>query len=149
LPLVIGLVLRPCLWAFIERHKQWPGRISPCIIYFIIYVAFSSAVLNRFWENQPPFTLAFAVGGALVYAAVAWPLCAVLLKALRFQREDAVAAFFCGTQKTVAAGVPLAQSLLAHGPYESGVVLLPLLFYSMIQLAVGGLIVGRLERGKA
>jgi len=145
LPLVIGLGLRPLMLDFIEARKHWPGRITPYIIYFIIYVSFSGAVLNRFWENSPPAALALAMGGTVVYAAIAWPLAAGLLKAAPFERGDAVAAFFCVTQKTVAAGVPMAQSLLAHGPYEAGVVLLPLLCYSLIQLSLGGMIVGRLE----
>jgi len=149
LPLVLGQALRPFLRGFIERHKHWPGRITPYIIYYIIYLSFARAVLNRFWEQQPPAALAILVGGTVVFAAVAWGLSALLLRSLPFNRGDKLAAFFCSTQKTVAAGVPMAESLLVYHEWDTGVVLLPLLIYSLLQLALGGVIVGKLSAKKS
>lgn len=145
LPLLLGQGLRPFLRGFIDRHKHLPGKITPYIIYYIIYLSFAQAVLNRFWEEQPPVALAILLGGAALQALVGWGLCAVVLRMLPLEREDKVAAFFCSTQKTVAAGVPMAQSLLAFHHWDVGVVLLPLLVYSLLQLSLGGMIVGKLE----
>lgn len=145
LPLLLGQGLRPFLREFINRHKRLPGKITPYIIYYIIYLSFAKAVLNRFWEQQPPVALAITILGTVLLAAVSWGLCAVVLRALPFAKEDKLAAFFCSTQKTVAAGVPMAQSLLAFHEWDAGVVLLPLLLYSLLQLGLGGVIVGKLE----
>ncbi|GHC10700.1 bile acid:sodium symporter [Cerasicoccus arenae] len=145
LPLILGQGMRPLLRAFIDRHKHLPGKITPYIIYYIIYLSFAQAVLNRFWEKQPPAALAISFGGTVLLALVSWSLCALALRSLPFKREDKLSAFFCSTQKTVAAGVPMAQSLLAFHEWDTGVVLLPLLCYSLLQLSLGGLIVGKLE----
>lgn len=145
LPLALGQGLRPVMRGFIDRHKHLPGRITPYIIYFIIYCSFAKAVLNRFWEQQPPLALGLALGGTVVFAAVSWSICALVLRGMPFGRADKIAAFYCSTQKTVAAGVPMAQSLLALHEWDAGVVLLPLLSYSLLQLSLGGFIVSRLE----
>ncbi len=144
-PLVLGQMLRPFQRSFIERHSRLPGQITPYIIYYIIYISFSRAVLDRFWEQQPPLALVVLIGCTLLLTAVSWGLCAALLRVAPFARGDKIAAFFCSTQKTVAAGVPMAQSLLGDHEWDAGVILLPLLIYSLLQLALGGLIVGKLS----
>lgn len=145
LPLILGQAIRPFAYAFIERFKHVPGKVCPYIIYGIIYFSFAKAVLNRFWEKQPPLALAITVLGVVLLAVVSWGLCALLLKALPFSRQDKIAAYFCSTQKTVAAGVPMAQSLLAYHEWDTGVVLLPLLIYCLLQFSIGGIIVGKLS----
>ncbi|WP_309387080.1 bile acid:sodium symporter [Cerasicoccus frondis] len=149
LPLILGQAIRPFAHAVINRYKHVPGKVCPYIIYSIIYFSFAKAVLNRFWEKQPASALATAVLGIILIAVVGWGLCALLLKYMPFSREDKIAAFYCSTQKTVAAGVPMAQSLLIYHEWDSGVVILPLLLYCLLQFSVGGVIVGKLEAKNA
>lgn len=146
LPLMLGQAARPFAKTFVERRRHWPGRINPWIIYFIIYTSFAQAVTNRFWETVAPSALWLVLAGTVVYVVVGWGLAALLLRAVSWPWEDRIAVFFCATQKTVAAGVPLANSLVALSDWDAGVVLLPLLCYSVAQLSLGGLIVGVLER---
>lgn len=145
LPLALGQGLRPFAKGFIDRHKHLPGKITPFIIYFIVYISFSKAVLNRFWEQQPPVALAIVIGCALLLLFTSWVVCYGALSLMPFAREDKISAFFCSTQKTVAAGVPMAQSLLAYHEWDAGLILLPLLIYCLLQFSLGGVIVGKLD----
>ncbi|WP_309400883.1 bile acid:sodium symporter [Cerasicoccus maritimus] len=149
LPLMLGQGIRPFAHRFIDRYKHIPSKVCPYIIYSIIYFSFAKAVLNRFWEKQPPLALAVAALGIVLIAVVGWSLCALLLKAMPFKREDKIAAFYCSTQKTVAAGVPMAQSLMIYSEWDAGMVLLPLLLYCLFQFSVGGVIVGKLAAKNA
>jgi len=46
---------------------------------------------------------------------------------------------FCGSKKTLASGVPMAQLIFGATP-ALGLILLPLMIYHPFQLAVGGML---------
>jgi sodium/bile acid cotransporter 7 len=52
---------------------------------------------------------------------------------VRFERKDEVAAVFCGTKKTLAAGVPMAKVIFGADP-NLGMLLLPIMLYHPIQI---------------
>jgi sodium/bile acid cotransporter 7 len=52
-----------------------------------------------------------------------------------FSKEDEIAAVFCGSKKSLANGMPMANVLLAGHP-GLGVLVLPMLIYHQMQLLV-------------
>ena len=75
--------------------------------------------------------------------------CSVLLTAIMllalyipkwmgFNKEDQIAIFFCGSKKTLASGVPMAQILFIGQPL--GMIVLPIMIFHQIQLMVCGVI---------
>ncbi len=58
------------------------------------------------------------------------------------QGEDKVAAIFCGSKKTLASGVPMAQ-LIFGAPPGLALILLPIMIYHPLQLMVGGVLAQR------
>ena len=64
-----------------------------------------------------------------------------------FPVEDEVVVAFCGTQKGMAAGVPMAS--LIFPPEAVGLLLLPLLIYHPLQLIICAVVAGRYARRPA
>jgi len=159
LPLVVGQVLRPWLKGLAEPRRRAIGRINSGIVFFIVYAAFCNSVVSGLWQEQGIGVLAIVVVLVAVLLAAVMLLAWGLLRVLRFNRADTIAGLFCGTQKTLAAGVPMAESifggvLVANGTAGGsalGLILLPLLWYHVLQLLVGGWLVGRWSgnRGEA
>jgi solute carrier family 10 (sodium/bile acid cotransporter), member 7 len=58
----------------------------------------------------------------------------VLGKAFGFNMEDRITILFCGSKKSLATGVPMAQVLFAGSTI--GVLILPLMLFHQIQLMV-------------
>jgi sodium/bile acid cotransporter 7 len=56
-------------------------------------------------------------------------------RTLGFNREDRIAAIFCGSKKTLASGVPMAKLIFGAHP-AIGLILLPIMVYHQLQLLV-------------
>jgi sodium/bile acid cotransporter 7 len=80
-------------------------------------------------------------------------VCAVLLvlvlgwtalagRVLRFPRPDRVAMLFCGSNKSLASGLPIASVLFASK--DVALIVLPLMIYHQLQIIVGAVLAGRL-----
>jgi len=134
LPFVAGHLLRPWIGAWVARNKSLLAITDRGSILLVVYTAFSAAVVHGIWQQLPPAML-----GALAIV-VAGLLAAALLitragaRALGFAHADEVAAVFCGSQKSLVAGIPIASVLFA-GP-TLGVVVLPIMIYHPLQLVV-------------
>ena len=134
LPFLAGHLLRPWLGDWAERNRKLLSITDRGSILLIVYTAFSAAVLRGIWQSLPPATLAALV---LVMAAMLASVLATIVstsRALGFDRADEVALLFCGSQKSLVSGVPIANAL-ASGAVV-GPLLLPLMLYHPMQLLV-------------
>jgi solute carrier family 10 (sodium/bile acid cotransporter), member 7 len=134
LPFATGHLLRPWLGAWATRNKKLLSITDRGSILLVVYTAFSAAVVHGIWHQVPPMML-----GAL--AAIVAALLAIGLlitrsgsRACGFAHADEVALVFCGSQKSLVAGIPIA-SVLFTGP-TLGVVVLPIMIYHPLQLVV-------------
>lgn len=142
LPFALGQALHRYAGGMLSRHKQRLEQYDQSVIVLIIYSAFSHSVTAGLWEELP-------VGSILVAAA----LCTALLLAvfaftiygtrrLGFSRGDEIAAVFCGSKKSLATGLPLAQVLFA-GSAGFGMIVLPIMLYNQIQIIIGAMLARR------
>jgi sodium/bile acid cotransporter 7 len=152
IPLFAGQLLRPAL-----HRLSGFGRLSPHfkqvnhgIILFIVFSAFSESVLNDTWGSVPAGSVMFlliltGLAVLLVHAGV-WISSGWILKC----HQDRVTALFCGSQKTLAAGAPMAVAIFANGDQlghlNLSLILLPLLCYHPIQLFLAAFLLPRLTR---
>lgn len=66
-----------------------------------------------------------------------------------FNREDEIAAVLCGSKKSLASGLPLAQVLFAGAP-GFGMIVLPIMLCNQIQILIGAVLARRYaECGRA
>ncbi|MDX9873351.1 MAG: bile acid:sodium symporter family protein [Spongiibacteraceae bacterium] len=133
LPFAIGHLLRPWIGATLTRHKRVVSIIERGVVVLIVYVAFCNSAQARVWATAGVWVV-LAVGMLVVLwlvAALAYNR-AVACK-LGFSTEDEIVALFCGTQKSLANGAPIANILFAGWPGLS-MILLPLILYHQLQL---------------
>ncbi len=132
LPFAAGQLLRPWIGPWAARNRTILSYTDRSSILLVVYSAFSAAVVEGIWHTVPltdlgTLVLVNAVLLALVLAITMWGS-----RALGFAKEDEIAIVFCGSKKTLASGIPMANVLFA-GP-TVGMVVLPLMIFHQMQL---------------
>ncbi|BAN48784.1 bile acid:sodium symporter family protein [Metapseudomonas resinovorans] len=134
LPFIAGQIARRWIGGWVARNKGWLKNVDQSSILLVVYTAFSSAVIGGIWTQIPPLKLAGVVLGCCLLLALALIVVNLLGKWLGFNIEDRITILFCGSKKSLATGVPMAQVLFAGG--SIGVLILPLMLFHQIQLMV-------------
>nr|WP_288869919.1 bile acid:sodium symporter family protein [uncultured Corynebacterium sp.] len=110
-------------------------------IWMVVYSAFSKGVVSGVWSNVTALEIVLLIVFSVVLVfAMLW-LTRVVPAALRFPREDVVAVQMCGTQKSLATGLPMATVIF--GGAQLGVLIIPLMIYHMAQLIICSAYVSR------
>lgn len=149
LPLVLGQGLRPLWGRFFARYKRYTSVFDKLVILLLVFASFSDSVAAGIWQQQGPETLAIAfLGSALVLALMLWSTTRAA-RAMDFSHEDEIAAVFCATKKSLAAGAPMAGIIFGANP-ALGLILLPIMLYHQMQLIVCSVMAERYaQRGAA
>lgn len=134
LPFVAGQLARRWIGEWVGRNKAWLKFVDQGSILLVVFSAFSAAVVGGLWQQVPPLVLLGIVLGCCLLLALALGITAVLGKWLGFSLEDRITILFCGSKKSLATGVPMAQVLFAGSTI--GVLILPLMLFHQIQLMV-------------
>lgn len=125
LPFILGQLLQPWIGDWARRHKKLLSFSDRGSVLVVVYSAFSDAIVQGLWHSLPLSQLGIV---ALVDSALlAFVLVFTMLgsRLLGYSRADEVAIVFCGSKKTLASGVPMANVLF---PASSvGLVVLPLM----------------------
>ncbi|MGA1205391.1 MAG: bile acid:sodium symporter [Opitutales bacterium] len=154
LPLIVGQVLRPFIYerkAFIASIP-WFKVISNGIILFIVFASFSQGLLSSAWDAIGPLAigilLAVTLGAVILIHSGNW----LAGRRLCANHSERVTALFCGSQKTLAAGAPIALAVFSGSePFVQvnlGLLLLPLLCYHSLQLLLGSMLLPFLSNAR-
>jgi sodium/bile acid cotransporter 7 len=144
LPFIAGQIARRWIGGWVNRNKGWLKNVDQSSILLVVYTAFSSAVIGGLWQQVPVFTLLGVVAGCCVLLALALLFTHLLGRWLGFGVEGRITLLFCGSKKSLATGVPMAQVLFASG--SIGVLILPLMLFHQIQLMVCAVLAQRYAR---
>lgn len=142
LPFGLGQACHRWLGPFLSTRKHWLENYDQSVIVLIIYSAFSQSVTAGLWQVLPPSGLIMAIVLCVVLLAAVIGLTMMGSRWLGFSREDEIAAVFCGSKKSLASGLPLAQVLFAGLP-GFGMMVLPIMLYNQIQILVGAILARR------
>ncbi|TKC89409.1 bile acid:sodium symporter [Trinickia terrae] len=132
-PFVAGQLLRPVIGKWLDRNRGVLKIVDQGSILLVVYSAFSEAVNEGLWHHIPPLALGGLVIVNAVLLAVLLGITAFASKRLGFNREDQITIIFCGSKKSLAAGIPMAKVIFAS---QVGAVVLPLMLFHQIQLMV-------------
>ncbi|WP_171962944.1 bile acid:sodium symporter family protein [Bordetella trematum] len=144
LPFVLGQVLRPWLGAWVHRRKALLKWVDQGSILLVVYTAFSEAVNEGLWHTTPiPALLALLLACALLLA-LALAGSEALGRVLGFSLEDRITLLFCGSKKSLASGIPMAQVIFAG--QAVGAIVLPLMLFHQLQLMVCAVLATRYGR---
>lgn len=132
LPFVAGQLLQPFLYKWAHRNKKIISITDRSSIILVVYTAFSHAVVEGIWLQLSARNIAtlIAVDTGLLLAVIVITLLAG--KLFGFSSKDEVSLILCGSKKSLASGVPMANVLFPAS--AAGFVILPLILYHQIQL---------------
>lgn len=132
LPFALGQLGRPVIGAFLRRHAAVTSYVDRGSILLVVYGAFSAGVASGVFRGVDAIDLVWVLGlDALLLASV---LCITTLGSrwLGLPTDDEIAIVFCGSKKSMASGIPMANILF---PTDTvGLIVLPLMLFHQIQL---------------
>jgi len=131
-PFVAGQMLRPLIGAWVDRNRAILQYVDQGSILLVVYTAFSEAVNQGLWQQIPLRALGGLIIACMVLLAVALLLTALAAKRCGFDKADQITIVFCGSKKSLAAGIPMAKVMFAT--HAVGAVVLPLMLFHQIQL---------------
>jgi solute carrier family 10 (sodium/bile acid cotransporter), member 7 len=134
LPFLAGQVARRWIAGWLKEHKKPMSLVDRGSILLVVYTAFSEGVAAGIWHQLSVLRFAELIGINIVLLALALGITTLAGKRLGFDRADRITIIFCGSKKSLAAGLPMASVLFAGG--NVGLIVLPLLLFHQIQLMV-------------
>lgn len=144
IPFIAGQLLRPLVFPWMQKVPSIVKCFDQGTILMVVYGAFSSAVVAGLWHQVSALTMFYLVLACSVLLTIIMLLAYYVPVWLGFNRPDQIAIFFCGSKKTLASGVPMAQILFAGQPL--GMIVLPIMVFHQIQLMVCGVIANHWAR---
>ncbi|EJF31486.1 MULTISPECIES: bile acid:sodium symporter family protein [Enterobacteriaceae] len=146
-PFVIGHLSRPLIGKWVDRHKKLIGLTDRSSILLVVYVAFSEAVVEGIWHQVNGFSLLMVLACSLVLLAIVLVVNTLAARLLGFNTADEITIVFCGSKKSLANGVPMANVLFPASAV--GMMVLPLMIFHQIQLMVCAVLAQRYARKTA
>jgi sodium/bile acid cotransporter 7 len=150
LPFAAGQTMRRIapLRELAAKHKPIISKIDRGSILLLVYTSFCDSINGGVWQRHGLTTALIACAVSLALLCVVLALTACIANAAGFARAERITAVFCGSKKTLAAGVPMAQLIFGAGPL-AGLVILPLLAYHTLQLVVCSALATRWASGSS
>jgi sodium/bile acid cotransporter 7 len=143
-PFLAGQALRPWLKGFVIKHKFILGLVDRGSILLVVYTAFSEGVVNGIWHQIAPESLVLLLLANLVLLAIVLVITTIVSRRMGFSKEDEIAIVFCGSKKSLASGIPIANVLF---PAQAvGLMVLPLMLFHQVQLMACATIARRYAR---
>jgi sodium/bile acid cotransporter 7 len=134
LPFIVGQVLQPFIGGFVRKHRFVLSLVDRGAILMVVYLAFSEAVNSGLWHLFSPQALGGLVLADMALLAIVLVTTTVASRRLGFNRADEIAIVFCGSKKSLASGVPMANVIFAG--QSIGAIVLPIMLFHQIQLMV-------------
>ena len=144
LPFAVGHLMRPWTQTWLQRLAGRIKLIDQGSILLVVYAAFSGAVVAGLWKQMPLIALLslLAVCGLILTCSMLW--CVWISRRLGFSTADEATILFCGAQKSLVSGIPMAKVLFAASTV--GPMVLPVMLFHPMQLMVSAIIAARYDK---
>jgi sodium/bile acid cotransporter 7 len=133
-PFIAGQILQPWIGDWIRARKKLLMPVDRGSILMVVYLAFSKAVVEGMWHKFSIADIAVVVVVDIVLLAFVLLFTMYGSKLLGFNRADQITITFCGSKKSLASGVPMANVIFAG--QSIGAIVLPLMLFHQIQLMI-------------
>lgn len=134
LPFGLGQLLHTRLHRWAHRNKKLLSLSDRGSIVLVVYSAFSAAVVEGVWHRVSARDLITSAATDGVLLAIVLLLTSVVGRLLRLPRPGQISLTLCGSKKSLATGVPMANVLFPAATV--GTIILPLMMYHQIQLFI-------------
>jgi len=131
-PFALGQVFRPWIGAWILRHKKVTSYFDRGSILLVVYEAFGAGMVAGIWGRIDVFSLLVILGLDLALLATVLAATTCASRWLGFSKEDEITIVFCGSKKSMASGIPMANILFPA--QTAGLAVIPLMLFHQAQL---------------
>ena len=142
LPIVLGQIARRWLADWATRNHRWLRYADRAIILAIVYGSFSDSMVAGIWSANDIVLVLEIIIGVVALFFIVYELMKIPCALLGFDREDTIAALFCGSKKSLATGIPVAKIMFGASP-ALGLIIAPLMLYHFCQLVIVSVIASR------
>ena len=132
LPFLAGQLARRWIADWIAAHKPLLTVVDRGSILLVVYSAFSEGMVAGVWHAVSLPRLGTLVVCCAAVLATVLTLTGLASRQLGFARPERVTLVFCGSKKSLAAGLPMAAVLFPG--HELSLMVLPLMLFHQIQL---------------
>lgn len=140
-PFILGQLLRPLVGGFISRHTLLTQVVDRGSILIIVYSAFSAGVIAGIWEEVGLGSLSIIIAADVLLLAFVMVSTWWVGRVAGLDHADRLTLLFCGSKKSLASGLPMANILFAGQAVS--MIILPLMLFHQIQLFVCAVIAQR------
>jgi sodium/bile acid cotransporter 7 len=147
LPFVLGQLSQRWTAGFVKAHNAPLKLVDRGVVILVVYTAFSQGMSENMWSQVNGPQLVVVVAVCLVLLAFMLVVTWFIPKRMGFSREDNIAIQFCGTKKSLATGLPMAQVLFASVG-GVGLLVLPLMIFHQAQLMACSVLAQRYARAE-
>ncbi|WP_432547260.1 bile acid:sodium symporter [Kineococcus sp. SYSU DK004] len=144
-PFLLGLLLGRWSGAWVRRHRRPLSVLDRAVVVAVVYAAFSRGVVSGAFAEVGTGELAVVLGCCALLLGAALALTWWLPRLWRAARPQRTTLLFCGSNKSLATGLPMATVLF--DPHVVGLLVLPVIVYHPLQIAVCSVLAPRLARG--
>lgn len=134
LPFIVGQALQPWIGKWIRSKKTLLSPIDRGAILMVVYLAFSEAVVEGLWHTFSATDIVVVMIVDMVLLALVLAITIFGSRLLGFSKQDEITITFCGSKKSLASGVPMANAIFANHSTSVGAIVLPLMLFHQIQL---------------
>jgi sodium/bile acid cotransporter 7 len=145
LPFACGQLLRPLIVNLLARWRSVVTWLDRGVILLIVHASFCESSKANVWSSYPLMSMLSLFAITALLLVVVLFATTQLARMLKFSKEDEIAAVFCGSKKSLANGMPMANVLLA-GHAGLGVLVLPMMIYHQLQLLICSVLAQRYAR---
>lgn len=131
-PFLAGQMVQRWIGKWVQKNKAWLKYVDQCSVFLVVYGAFSEAVIGGIWSQVSISTLLMLAMVNAVLLALVISILIYTSRKLGFNKEDEIAIVFCGSKKSLATGIPIAQILFVGQPM--GLLILPIMLFHQLQL---------------
>jgi sodium/bile acid cotransporter 7 len=135
-PFVLGQLLQPWIGNWVRARKKLLSPVDRGSILMVVYSAFSEAVMEGIWHTFSLRDIGTVVVIDIVLLAIVICITMFGSRAVGFSKEDEITITFCGSKKSLASGVPMANAIFAGQSASIGAIVLPIMLFHQIQLMV-------------
>ena len=146
LPFAVGHLLRPWTSGILQRIGSNIKIVDQGSILLVVYAAFSGAVVAGLWKQIPLTALLtlFVVCALILACSMSW--CVWISRRLGFSTADEATILFCGAQKSLVSGIPMAKVLFTAAAV--GPMVLPVMLFHPMQLMVSAVFAARYNKAQ-
>lgn len=145
LPIIIGILLHRPLGKYADRYGKFLRFFERAVIVLIVYNAFANSFTDGIFSGYGIEIILWVIAGMGLLFTVIYLIMLLACRWMHFSTEDTITATFCGSKKSLVHGSAMSKILFPHIS-SSGLILMPVMIYHILQLIIVSIIATRLSR---